>query len=655
MIGYLYTIIKLILVILMIIFGYMGFGLWILKKIKIKLDGAQKYLIAMFLSISLVTSVIAIVGQFLSVSAYYFLIPIFITGFLQYPQIFKIYSGLVNFIKENLFGSILLITCTLLFTSTLIFSRINFAGDLVLQEVHDSFWHLALIKNLQVSIPPAHPSTDTIVLTNYHYFYDLFLGVLVKFSGISSLILYYQVSVIFLSIGLVLSAFILGEKLKNKFSGYLLVLSTTLFGSLSYLIPVFFHPDQPWAESSFWVSQTFVMIVNPQVIFTLIITYVVILLILELELISGKITNKTRQYFALHFLIIIFIATSIGFKSYAWVILSVVYAVVLLREIFKYKSFYPFLLGIIYLLFSLPFVWLITKFKGDSFFYMPLWYTNSMIESPDRVNYLEWKFLQDHYLFKKNWLRLILLETKKLIVFYIGNLGIRSLFFGLPLFLFFKKLKKNVNWNLFVYIFVGFLFSSIFPLLYLQKGIVWNSIQFWYYALVFANIMFVVFIAEILEKKPKFLKILIVLILLLIAIPTTIKTFFEKTNSPFLLENETINQLTNLSSSDKIMICPENSYIYHSTLVSVLSPAKVYLANPSQLELIGSDKKISDELNEIIKTNDDISLKKLIESENINIFLCKDDHLTNVFQKMLGDSENNLEVKPFGSWKVINL
>lgn len=646
---------QILLAFLIIIFGYFGFGLFLIKNIKLKFSSSEKFILATILGISLATTIVAFLGQFISIYAYYVLLPIFFIGATQFKTIFKIFIGFYRFFQKNLIGSFFILFSIFVFTTTIIFSHVRSDGSFVFQEIHDSVWHIALIQNLQKSIPPAHPSTDTIILNNYHYFYDLFLAGIAKFTTISDFILYYQVSVIFLSVILVGSAYVLGKNLKNAFSGYMLVGATIFIGSISYMIPLLFHPDQPWGESSFWVSQTLVMIVNPQVIYTLALTYLVIFLVNKLSSFSEINLKNKSDYLLLNSIIIVIVASSIGFKSYSWVILSVVYATFLLYEFFKHKSYLPIAIGIVYSVISLPIVWLITRFQGNSFFYEPLWYTNSMIESPDRVNYLEWKFLQDHYIFKKNWPRLILLETKKLLVFYFGNLGIRSLFFALPFLLIFKKRRENINWGLTSYLFIGFIFSSIFPLLFLQTGTVWNSIQFWYYSLIFANVLLVIFLSEIFTKKSLIFIIISLTLLISAAIPTSIKTIQDKNKNPFVLDSEIISALAEMKKSDSILVCPQGNQLYHSSLVKVLTSANVYLVNPSQIQLVGDNNLIAQDYEKLFDNTDVNGLKKLIKIQKTTVIICSDERLTKKIEEILSTQDNIISAHSVGSYNLINL
>lgn len=609
----------------MIIFilSYVLFGYFLLRFLNIEkhLDAMERVVISPILGISFVASCIALAGEVFSTSAYFIL---FLTAALGisaakffYRDIHLILQSLKHR-KQSVFLGLLLIG---IFSSTLIFSHYKSGGSLQLQELHDSIWHVALIENLQDAIPPVHPSTSQISLNNYHYFYDLFLASIIRYSILTPFVAYFQLSVLLLSLLLICSTYILGRRIHSRLAGILLSLFTVITGSFAYLIPIF-NPGQIWHESSFWVSQTLVMIVNPQIIYTLAVSSVVFLF---LYILNRENLSKSEQ-FAVHILLIILISTSIGFKSYAWVILSVVYAAYLLLELLRKKSYKSILMGLLYVFISLPFMWMITGFETGSFFYEPLWYTNTMIESPDRVNYLEWKFLQDHYVATNNWIRLTILETQKILIFYLGNLSIRSLFFILPVLLLMNGKAKNKYAIFTVLLFVGFLFSTIFPLLFLQKGTVWNSIQFFYYGLLFANIGLVLALVIGVKKfkLDKYFPIIIVLLVLL-SLPTSVKTVRDKVVDPFILSGDETSFLSELHESDSISICPDGSDFYKTSLVKAISPAQVYLANPSQIALVGSDTSIQDEYEELYRQKNVADLKRFYSENDINYIICTDE------------------------------
>ena len=625
------TFMTFLMTLIIFLISYFGFGLWLLSKLnlKITLSLLERGVLATAISISLVVSVMALLGQFISTNTYWTLV---LTGALSLTN-FKQFFKYLKSVKKQVFKNKLLVgfflVCTLVLASTIGFSGATRDGSLRLQEVHDSVWHISLVENLLTSVPPKHPSDPSILLNSYHYFYDLFLASLTYFSRISLFTLYYQYSVVFLGVFISSAAFVLGKRMHGVLAAYYLTTFTVFSGSFAYLIPLFI-PGRAWHESSFWVRQTLVMMVNPQVIYTLGITYIFIFI---LHLISN-IQLKKSDALKFHIVLSLLAATSIGFKSYAWVLLTAIYGVFLLVELITKKSLRTILTGIFYVTLSVPLVWLITRFKGNSFFYEPLWFTNTMIESPDRVNYLEWKFLQDHYLWKKNWLRLYFLEARKLAVFYLGNLGIRSFFLGLPILAIIRK-KFFSNNPVLSYVFFGFLFNSVFPLLFLQRGTVWNSIQFWYYALIFANVLVALFISELLKNKSTLTVVFVSLLLFVLAIPTSVKTIVDKNRSPYVLPAEEVQYLRSLSASDHVLICPEGSTLYKSALVKAITPAEVYVANPSQLTLVGSDQSKAKRVAEIIDQNNVADFTELLEKDRVTKIICTDASLTDKVLKML--------------------
>lgn len=626
---------------------YVITGTWLLKKLGNTLSIFESIVFGTVLTISTFTSGIVFFGLFFGVSVYYLLLIPFILGLLLVPSFFKKMVLILQQIKANLIEVIVGCFACVVILSTLAFSGMSRNGVTFFQELHDSSWHLALVQELQEFIPPLHPSDPSIVLKNYHYFYDVFLAGIKYITNVPLLFLYFQLSTVLLTILLLATAFILGNRISGRKSGLLLVFLTAFVGSFAYFIP-YFNPGQIWHESSFWVSQTATMIVNPQIFFTLAVTYFFACIVLMIFR-YPKTKKIDKQYLLLHAVLIILAGTSIGFKSYAFVILSSVYALVLLFELIYRKSFYLLLLGGMYIVFSLPFVWLITEFKTGAFFYLPLWYLDSMIESPDRVNYLEWKFLEDHYRFKHNWPRVYEIKIKELIIFYIGNLGIRSLFLLLPFgMLFYKEKIRDARFLLLV--FIAFLGSSVFPLLFLQTGTVWNSIQFWYYALIFANVLCLVFVRLFSSYIPKKFFIIFLILVSILALPTTVKTIYDKNKSYEMVTTKQIKLLESFTSDQKIAICPENTPLYQTALVKGISQAQIIIANPFQLELVSASQENALSYMKVFSQKNKEQLNELLDKHSVSIVLCSQESESKNIAEML-----QLQPTEVDSWKVFYL
>ncbi len=631
--------ITLIFAFILIFLSLVSFGQLIVGYLKIEFTALEKLSFGLIFAICLITPAIVFLGLLVGPSAYLILIPACIVGLKYFKSTTHLIQVIVAQGLKKRWTALFLIFSTIALISTISLSGVFWNGNLYFQEVHDSVWHLSLIKNLQLSIPPQHPSHPIIILQNYHYFYDALLAGIVYLTTVSPSILYFQIFPLILSFLLVSQTYLLGRKLLSESAGHWLVFFTIFGGSFAYLIPLFL-PGQAWHESSFWVSQTFVMMVNPQIIFSLALTFSVLSLLTQFK-------DNSR----IELLIIFLIASSIGFKSYSWVVLSAIYATHLLVKIVKKRDLRLAIWGVLFLIISLPFIWLITGFETGSFFYEPLWFVNTMIESPDRVNHIIWKFMEDHYLYTKNWPRLIWLKTREILIFFFGNLGTRSVFVLLPAFLL-KKKKSFLNGELLLLCLIGFLFSSIFPLLFLQRGIVWNSIQFWYYALIFANILVSILLSKLFKNISQPYKILIIFLMIIATIPTTYKTFVGKVHPNNIYSQKQMAVLSSFETSEMILVCPENSDLYHTLLVHAYSPAQVYMINPVQLQILASYSDFVTEYEDVFAKNDGSALLEIINKNKINHVLCSDQHMINFLEKTL---INNFSTNQVANWTHINI
>lgn len=617
------------------VFGFLGLGHAVLGYVKNSFTALEKLIISAFLGMNIGVSVLVFFAFLIGPLAYWLVWLFVLIGVVHRKPLLAEIRTVLAAVSKNKLYFIFGLLATISLASTVFLGGFRWQGNTYYQEIHDSLWHVSLIQQLLVSFPPQHPAFPEIVLQNYHYFYDVFLAALHTSTGAPVQMLYFQFGPLLLAGMLMSSAWLLGRRLLNQFGGVLLLFLTAFTGSFAYLIPLFL-PEQTWGESSFWVSQTFIMMVNPQIIFSLGLVYVFLLIISATKHLSW---HK-------HLLLIALLAPSIGFKSYSWVVLSVVYAMVLAWELLVDKQTKSVFIGLLYTVLSLPFVWIITKFKGGGFFYEPLWYLNSMVESPDRLNYIPWKLLEDHYRLKGNWPRVWEIKIKELLIFYFGNLGIRGLMLlTLPLTVFKKFSIKHTK--VIVFAWVGFLFSSIFPLLFLQSGIVWNSIQFWYYALVFANVLAAFAITWLLSKFGTVERVIVIALLIALALPTYAQAVSQKFMGMQSIPETQTAWLNSLSNADHLLVCPEDSQLYKSQLLAALTEATVYLSDPVQLELVAADLSAEVELQTIFKNNDVEQLKKLLKEKDISHLVCTDKGRIGFIEQSL-----ELEATQYQDWSV---
>lgn len=130
---------------------------------------------------------------------------------------------------------------------------------------------------------------------------------------------------------------------------------------------------------------------------------------------------------------------------------------------------------------------------GGLIIFSPFWFINSMIESPDRL-FIPLLANMRYTLEASNKIgpRLIIVQTIALGLFLIGNYGWRVL----GLIKIFQKHKFYLN-----YFFAAIIVLTLIPVLFIQKGTAWNTIQFLYYALFLSNIFLVDFLVNLPKNK----------------------------------------------------------------------------------------------------------------------------------------------------------
>ena len=626
-----------LIVLLTFLFAYLGFGLFLLKFFKLKFSPLERLLFAMVLSISLLSLGFVLLGYLVGTLAYYLLIPCLVIGAFSLRQERRLFSQIWLQLKKRPLLSFLILLAITSLSTGLFFSGSVRQGYLLLQDTYDSPWHLSLIKESLRNLPPRHPSNPKILLNNYHYFYDVFLASLGFLSKLPILNLHYQVGQLLMATLLILSAIVFGRRFKSNKASAFLVFFTAFVGNFAYFIPLFL-PNQAWSESSFWVSQTFSMMVNPQLVFSFVTFYLILTLL----------TKDFYKKPARHYLMIALILPSIGFKSYGWILMSLLYAMDLLINFFKEKKIRYIIYGLIYLILALPLIYLMTGFKSNSFFYHPLWFIDTMVEAPDRLNHLKWRFLLDHYLLTKNYPRIFALRAVQIAIFYLGNLGTRAIFLLFPIWRLIKRKAWKKHQPLADLLFILFLISSIFPLLFLQRGTVWNAIQFWYYSLIFANILAVLVYLKLSKNWKKWQQTVALILLIALSVPSYLHANFYRWQSFKKIPENQVQLLTNLAADEKIMICPDGSWWYRHSIVSALTPAEVYLADSGQVNLLNLSLQDFEDFEELFLKKDLANLEKLIREEEIDHILCADENFSSFIKKL------NWQEQEFSDWRFFS-
>ena len=462
---------------------------------------------------------------------------------------------------------------------------------------HDAVWHLALANQVLEGLPPPHPTLSGFKLTNYHYFYDLLLGILNKLTMIPIRYLYFQIFPILLALGLGWLSFLVGYYWRKDFwTGFWLAFFNYFAGSFGFLITLW-RTKELGGESLFWSMQSISTLINPSFALSLVVLLAGIL---------GLLRIKKGRFWQIISLGLLF-GILINIKVYAGIIaLPALFVFALFK---KKKEFW--LIFLIALITSLITFLLINREAVSLLVFQPFWFIHTMIETPDRL-YLP-RLAVARYAFTENKMvfRLFLMELGGLIVFLAGNLGMRIV--GLVT-LIKKNIKKDFT-ELDVLIMIGGALGFLIPLVFVQKGTAWNTIQFFYYFLFFANFYAAVFLADLMKIKTNFKWFLLGLIIFL-TIPTSLATLrgYLGWPPPTAISQGELEALSFLKKQQRAVVLtyfynpfekqrfkqtPIPLYVYETTAyVSAFSNKQTFLEDEMNLIISGYDfeKRAEDEI-----------------------------------------------------------
>jgi hypothetical protein len=265
-----------------------------------------------------------------------------------------------------------------------------------------------------------------------------------------------------------------------------------------------------------------------------------------------------------------------------------------------------------------------------------------------------------------NWkLKLVLAEALGIIIFFVGNLGSRILFVGIILKWVFSKKKIEVFW-LFILIFC--LFSILIPMLFIQRGTSWNTIQFFYYFLLIANIGTAYVFWQMIKKFPKIAQVTMIVLLCVITLPTTISTLYYHYlpyRAPSRISYGEIEALKVLKDQPNGIILtrpfdekirekfdlPHPLFVYESTAyVSAFTEKRTFVEDEVNLNILGVDfKDRAVAAKEFFRTYDVDFQKELLNKNKIKyIYVTKFDRFEpNENRLSLKKLFDNTEVKIF--------
>ncbi len=465
---------------------------------------------------------------------------------------------------------------------------------------HDGVWHLALMEQIQKGRwPIMNPTMGGHRLVNYHFFSDLLMGYfgsLWPFFG--NLDLYFRWFSLVWAFLLGLSIYVLVWEVGKRKKLALWAMWLTYFGgSFGYVVNFLHRQPSIAAESKFWASQTNTVVGNPPIIISFI--YLAVLSLLVWWVIERR--SKKIEW------LLVLIGWPLAMiKVYAAVVFLGGLVGIYLFNFVKDRKFLNvwFWSGLMLGLISLVLIKTNTVNTSGFLIFKPLWLVWVMMVAPDRVNWITWELRRQVYTLHHNIPRLIEYWGGAVLIFIVGNVGIKSLGFLAIV----RKWWRGIDRKVFEFwVFFGCMVavSVVMPLLFIQKGVAWNTVQFIQYTIFLMAVPAAWVIARLQSAWKGW-----VYIVILLAIPTVIGNqleFYYYNGAPARIdyqEWEALRFLKQQPDEGYVLAFPFNKYLgdkfnnpkpmlaYNTTAyVSAFSGKETYVSGLVQLDIMGYDIK----------------------------------------------------------------
>lgn len=496
---------------------------------------------------------------------------------------------------------------------------------------HDGIWHIAVIKSLSDGTW-GMPVFAGEMLQNYHIGYDLLLAWIHKLTFIPVVSLYFQILPILIAFGVGISVYkFVYDWTKSKNKAFWSTFFTYFGGSLGYLV-TYFKDGTLGGESIFWSQQAISTLINPPFALSLIIIFMG----LDLLMLGINVNKKTYLVAST----ILFGSLAI-IKVYAGLLVLGGLLIASLFMIFKERNWKVFRIFSGALILSILLFLPLNRSSTSSIEFVPFWFLETMMALSDRFGWERYYSAMTNYKLGGQWLKFVLSYTGAFFIFIVGNFGFRLL--GIILIgKWIIDLKKLTYLDL---LFISVILAGVgIPMLFLQKGTPWNTIQFMYYSLTFGGILAGMSIGHILDKfknsnkLSKAILYFILVMLVLLTIPTTFsslkynyipnrppaKVSMDELRALEFLSNQSNGVVLTYPYSQKLAKLEENNpprslYLYESTsYVSALSGKHVFLEDEVNLNITGYDwPKRRLMVEDFLSTNDQFKAREFLRTNNI--------------------------------------
>ena len=462
---------------------------------------------------------------------------------------------------------------------------------------HDGIWHLALANALARGTLHM-PVFAGAGLQNYHIGFDLLLALLFRVTTIPVSVWYFQIIPPFLALCMgVLCYLFVSDWTGSKRAAWWSTFFVYFGGSFGFIVTLL-RGQGISGESMFWSQQSISTLINPPFALSLVI------LLLALVTLQKHTKHSNKAVFVTA---VILFSLLLSVKVYAGVLALGALFVQSIYEYLKSKSFSTFYIFVLSLFFSLILFLPLNKSAGGLIVFQPGWFLETMLAISDRFYWpklfeaiINWRAAHVYYKALAGYL-------VAFFIFIIGNFGSRLLFLVLTPKIYQKKSRVLSVSGVTVFLSSIVIGGVLAPMLFLQKGTAWNTIQFLYYSLfvsaLFSGIAVHALLSLIASRTTR--RIVIALVILF-TIPTTVSTLLEvyiPGRPPAMLPSDEVEALAVLKTLPKGVVLtypfdpllakaaipnpPRPLYLYDSTAyVAAYGNHDVYLEDEVNLTIM---------------------------------------------------------------------
>lgn len=468
---------------------------------------------------------------------------------------------------------------------------------------HDAVWHLSLINHLargswEMPIFAGEP------IRNYHVGFDLLLAGFHKITAIPASTLYFQIipPILAVLIGF-LTYFLVKLWRGSKSQAFWATFFVYFAGDFGWILTLL-RGDGLGGESLFWSQQAVSTLINPPFALSLVLLLCGSILLLKL---SKKFSVLNLVFSILAFGLLSQIKVYAGILGFGALLAVLLYQLITSRRLTKKAVTILLILifsGTLSFLLFLP----LNSGSQKMIVFQPFWFLETMMAVSDRVGWEKFYEALMNYKTGNVFVKLIPAYIVAFLIFFIGNIGTRIV----GLYGIWREGARKKLTEIDIFLLAIALGGTILPMIILQSGTPWNTIQFFYYTLFIFAVYAGCWLGGFIERSKvksgsNRLVYYTVAAVVLLTIPTSLSTLslhYLPMRPPAKISNEELAALNFLEKQPDGTVLtypfdrykanlavnnpPRPLYLYESTAyVSAFSKKTVFIEDEVNLDITG--------------------------------------------------------------------